>query len=207
MEFVIVAPLYFLLLGGLFYVGEFFLNRLLLNESDAFVTWSVGSRLIPDKTSVGPNLANWLFDANLEMMKLAVDVGPNSLDANAFCRLYAGGVEELELSVPDWIRGMMSMAAFMSGKRQSDFASVKTHAFFSVDDTYCRSASIHRRGDVPTAYDRSRSVPACDLLCREYLQNVLSDSWIENSSEYEGNATLGGDHGGYINRQMIQWGE
>lgn len=193
MEFVIVAPIYVFLLGGLFMVGDLVLNRIRMHIGDHFVTWVGGSRFCPVDDNgersaeiVGKRLRPIFADAiGGAIVEYQVDVTvPGKDDSrrlNSFMALYFGGIVDIPVKVPDWVRGMMSL---LNDGVDEYGRSV------SYDANYPRSFVFHR---LPLAgIDENSSGGAGDGFCRSreslsastvayggYVDNVArADPWI-----------------------------
>ena len=209
MEFVIVAPLYFLLLGGMFYVGEFLLNRVRINIGDNFLTWSVATRLKSAEMPITSYLENWLFSESLEKARLTVDLSSNSSEVNQFCGLFKGGIDRVEIGIPVWAMGMLTMHKIMVGQMLSEDDTAARFDFFDENESNVRAVCLHRFNELDAApgYSRSKDIPARDLLPQNNLANVISDGWINSEVQAKILGTQGTEHGGDIVRRMISWGE
>ena len=205
MEFVVVAPLYFALLGGTFFVGELMLNRIRLQVGDHAGTWMAGTRLM-DRSGGGDAISslmqNWLFHDTHEVAG-AITVEPDSDKLNNFMSMYCGGIKRLSISVPNWMRGMLFMHQAFSGGDMEDLKEKRTYDFFSGEDFH-RSYSFHRNPAWPDTHDRSAS--ALDLVNAGILQNVLGDSWIVAESDVQQTSGSSGG-GGCVNRALSGWSE
>lgn len=207
MEFVIVAPLYFALLGGLFFVGELMLNRFRLMVGDHVGTWLAGTRLMErdgENDAIGPLLQNYLFRDTLELAgNIVVERDPDRL--SYFMALYKGGIKELSVSVPDWVRGMHYMYQCFSGNDNSDLTTKRTYDYLKGED-FRRSFSFHRIAPWAEGYNRAAS--AAELVGNEILSNVLGDNWILSESELsEGRVSQESETSGQVTRQLSEWSE
>lgn len=212
MEFVIVAPLYFLLLGAMFFVGEFMLNRIRLHIGDRCLVWSVADRFTGNSAAwAQPFMMDKLFGSTFEKAILTVDNGANK-QFNNFCQYFQGGITELEIGIPQWAIGMVNMGKVLSGESLTDDDSRSQFPFFQEDDSHDRYAMLSRvpEDSVEVGYSRSRGVFASNLLGNDgYLMNVFLDRWPcapEEFSSSEVNANGENESGNTI-RQMIQFGE
>ena len=201
MEFVIVAPLYFLLLGGLFLIGDLSLNRIRMHIGDQLATWVGASRFCPVNPGVGKDrdsvdrLVALLFgkevgaeigaDGKLKtdgVRWFDVEAYPVG-DGNGFVQSFRGGVTKLPIKVPPWVSGMFNMQDMMTGGGTG--ARFVDPVFFG-GDTY-RSYVVHR---LPVAgmdddseppdddcCNRSRKIPARDVVYAGYVGNVVSEGW------------------------------
>lgn len=194
MEFVLVAPLYFILLGGLFIVGDLTMNNVRRHMGDHFVTWVGGSRFCPvDENGYRTSekvqsILKPLYDLSIggavDGVGFKVDCEDKASgddELNYFMRFYMGRVRKLPVAMPDWARGMLSMEESLSGKDVVDeYATVTLE-----QKNYFRSYSFHRLalsgidgGDpVVDQNSRSRLVPASSLVQSGYLGNVIAEGW------------------------------
>ena len=159
MEFVVVAPLYFILLGGLFILGDLAMNRIRVHMGDHFVTWVGGSRFCPVKPSSKDDkdvdkvqaLLKPLYDLSIggavDEVGFKVDTPSdqrssrwNHTDLNHFMRLYMGRVKRLPLKMPDWARGMFGMQDAVTGTANMDEYETITY----TSDECFRAYSFHR---------------------------------------------------------------
>ncbi len=207
MEFVVVAPLYFLLLGGLFYIGEFALNRVRINVGDQLLTWSVATRFCQDKGGIKQLLTGWLFGDTLEYALLTVNDASQTVGGNAFCSAYVGGIERIEIGMPSWANGMMNMRKAVSGETLAATDLQTRFSYFDDADMSIRTVVMHRIKDFPDEYDRSKNIRACDLMPRNYLVNVFVDSWIHSGGWQKETSPIENVRGGEVVRALIQWGE
>lgn len=202
MEFIIVAPLYFLLLGGMFILGDAALNRIRLHIGDRCVTWAGGDRRFQRfedcvqqlRDAIEPMFV-YSIDAQNPEFRVAREVGDSS-QFNSFCAFYMGAVNELILSIPSWAQGMRDMPEVMANDYDSE--AVSTTEF---DCDYYRSFSFHRlwlRGvddaepNADDAFCRSRLLSANDMVSRGVLENVLAERWIGSAAEPQINTPLRG---------------
>lgn len=198
MEFVIVAPLYFLLLGGLFMIGGLMLNRIRMHVGDHLVTWVGGSRFCPtdSDSSAGEIERSSEKVKELTAQLFGVPIGGMSLDdegfevrltdddqekVNDFMGLYFGGITRLPVNIPAWIRGMMGMQGTMTRDGNSEWLLMDTAEYGCG---YERSYSFHRmfvdfdsKGGSSGNY-RSKFISAADVATRGYLESVLNETWI-----------------------------
>ena len=210
MEFVIVAPLYFLLLGGLFLVGDLILNRSRMHMGDHLATWVGASRFCPRSEggkdrdavdglvqelfgrSVGgvvPHGENGGFDTN--WFDVLEDNSAGKV--NGFMGLFYGGILNLPVKVPDWVRGMIGLHGLTMGKGSNEIFLMKTADFHCGD---YRSYSFHRLPmhgiddtHIPTGEDekvsRSKRIAAGDIVLRGQLDNVIRETWISTGVPFK----------------------
>lgn len=212
MEFVIVAPLYFLLLGGLFMVGGLMLNRIRMHVGDHLVTWVGGSRFCPTdydsatgETRRSPekvkSLTSQLFGVPIGGMSLddegfEVKLSDDNLEkVNDFMGLYFGGITRLPVDIPAWIRGMMGMQGAMATDGNSEWFLMDTAEYGCG---YERAFSFHRMSldfdsekGISGNY-RSKFISAADVATRGYLESVLNERWIGGGSSDAKPATITG---------------
>lgn len=199
MEFVIVAPLYLVLLAGLFAVADLAVSRIRLHISDHFVTWVGGSRFCPlgedglrDGTLVQSQLRT-LYDESIggplqeNFFKVDSD-RDDGTKINAFMGLYKGGVRILLVNVPSWVRGMMSSQDVVMNTGEDPM--LGSTVGFSCD--YERSFCFNRFGLASTPdFNRDRNaVSAQDVATCGYLNNVVSDSWISQVGDGTGSPSM-----------------
>lgn len=205
MEFVVVAPLYFALLGGMFFVGEMALNRFRLLVGDHAGTWLAGTRLM-DKSGggdpIGALMQNFLFLDTHELAG-AISVEPSPDRLNYFMSMYSGGIKRLSVSVPNWMRGMLYMHQALSGGDMRDLREKRTYDFLSSEDFH-RSFSFHRNPSWPASHNRS--APAADIVGNDILMNVLYDSWILSDSSVPASSSTGSGIGA-VTRALSGWSE
>ena len=235
MEFVIVAPLYFALLGGLFFIGELTLNRLRMHIGDHTGTWLGATRLMGYPTDSKGNPLKGDLIAKLLQEKLFLETmeltgrikvnqikedGSDSTKINRFMAMYAGGIEKLSVSLPDWARGMLFMQDAMTGEDTSDFTTKQSYTYFSDAENDWRDFSFHRYthlydGDSPRnpgiGKSNDRAGAAVNLVKGEVLGNVIGDGWIcmpESSTGDSPQVPQGqNDKEGIVTRELSQWGE
>ena len=224
MEFVVVAPLYFILLGGLFIVADLMQNRIRTHIGDIFTTWVGGSRFCPVQDGVrdaecvrqlmvpmfSRSIGGPIPDFEVDRSK---DDGNN---VNQFMALNMGGILKLPVKMPDWARGMFLMQESENGDPSADFSKLATITYESrnsEDGNIYRSFSFHRLGEneVAASYDRSRAVSAEDVIIRGYLDNVLADTWVCNldleSTVGKPTATISAKQGIEKKRNLGMFGE
>ena len=205
MEFVIVAPLYFLLLGGMFMVGDLILNRARMHIGDHLATWVGASRFCPkngngkDKEAVDlfvqelfdraiggivPHGENDGFDTDW----FDVREDHRKSKVNGFMELFYGGIRQLPVKIPNWVRGMVGMHGVMVGEGADEVFLMDT-ADFNCGDW--RSYSFHRLPmhgiddtQDPTGDDekisRSKRIAAGDIAIanRGHVGNVIMETWV-----------------------------
>ena len=206
MEFVVVAPLYFALLGGMFFVGELMLNRYRLAVGDHLGTWLAGTRLMDrsgGNDAIGALFQDYLFRDTHELAG-ELKVGRVAVWNNYFMSMYGGGIQRLSVSVPDWVRGMMYMQQAFSGGDMSDLDTKRTYDYFKGED-YHRSFSLHRVSSWPSSHNRSAS--SFDIVNSDVLMNVLGDSWIFSESDIPQSASSNADGGAVVKRALSMWSE
>jgi len=197
-EFVIVAPLYFVLLGGLLFVGEVSLNRLRMLVGDHAVTWLAATRFTQNRDDIAPLLGDYLFADAMQLVGLGV-VSPDYDKVNGFVAMYKGGIKRLSISMPAWAHGMLSMQEIMTG---GDVAASAVYDYLN-DKDYQRSYSFHRHARYPDNLDRD--VAAESLIQENILMNVLVDDWILSESHVP--ADSASSSMGHITRALSGWSE
>lgn len=229
MEFIIVAPLYFLLLGGLFMVGGLGLNRIRMHVGDHLVTWVGGSRFCPTESGSqsGDAEKSWKKVKELTSQLFECPIGGMSTDdegfevkrpddeptrVNDFMGLYFGGITRLPVNVPSWVRGMMGMQGAMTRDGNSEWFLMETAEY---DCGHDRAYSFHRMGlDFDSKNGGSDSLPyrskfirASDVVSRGYLESVLNENWIGSSSSQRTTVTIGAAQEFPKGRMLGRFGE
>ena len=156
MEWVVMLPIYFSLLGGCFLLGEMIVNRIRLQIGDHAVTWFVGDRM--GQQNITPEDAmSYLFSEKFDGNgKFRVDRGTDSEAMNHFATIYRGGVK-FELALPDWILGPLDLGNVMAEEQSRDIDrngnaflwsrdAANVTLFAQEDDSgkHLRSYSLHR---------------------------------------------------------------
>lgn len=200
MEFLVVLPLYFTLVGGLFFIGELMINRVRLQIGDFAVTW-IGADRFSDPSLCGSAM-EFLFEEKFDGRgTYVVNESEDAEKVNRFCALHLGGVD-LDIVMPSWILGMLFVQDVTTGPVASEGDSeprwdkLDTHSFWMNDEnerkSLFRSFSIHRVLNDDMNYERARKHEiagvergriAADLLVNNVLLNVLSDRWVNNVEE------------------------
>ena len=185
MEFIIVAPLYFALLGGLFFVGELGLNRIRLHVGEHTGTW-LGGTLRSADSPIGLHLRKDLFKDTMELVgEIRVDRDEyNRANAvNNFVALFKGGMRDLKVSMPDWARGMLFMQQAMGDGDTTDLTTKKTYAYFEGAKDVYRSFSFHRftNGEEGRGWN---ALSAEQLVTDGELSTIVADTWICSDEGY-----------------------
>lgn len=204
MEFIIVAPLYFILLGGLFIVGDLAMNKVRFHIGEHFVTWIGASRHCPVSGARRDpeQIKAWVKPMYDLSIGGAIDNAGFRVDTpeedtvsqyfhNHFMQFYMGRIKQLPVKMPDWARAMLSIGDVMQGNAIND--EYATVSFESVESFH--SYSFHRlplAGIDTKAYDsysRSKDIPASQVVGDEILSNVVgADAWVNNLDEDRGGA-------------------
>ena len=230
MEFVLVAPLYFALLGGLFFVGELTLNRVRMHIGDHTGTWLGATRLMwspvdSDGESLKGNaiaklLQEKLFFETMELTgRIWVDQVQDAGKINSFMAMYKGGVDKLSVSLPDWARGMLFMQDAVSDQDMTELMTKQSYTYFSDGNDSFRAFSFHRfaplyEGDTPwnpgTGIAGDRADSAVNLV-DGVLANIIPSKWICNASDDDGVSTEAASsaqtNNEPYNRQLSDFGE
>lgn len=156
MEWVVMLPIYFSLMGGCFLLGEIIVNRIRLQIGDHAVTWLVGDRM--GQQNITPEGAmSYLFSEKFDGNgKFRVDRGTDSEAMNHFATIYRGGVK-FDLALPDWILGPLDHGNIMAEESSHyidaegrsflwsrDAANVTLFAQEDESGRHLRSYSLHR---------------------------------------------------------------
>ena len=211
MEFVVVLPLYCALLGGMFFVGELMVNRIRLHVGDQVGTVMAATRLFQvssdsEDDPIVTTLGKYVFGDTLELAgEITVGRDPKSL--NGFMAMWAGGVKRLDVSAPDWMRGMLYMHESFNGSDMEDLKTKRVYSYLPGED-YRRSVSFHRNSAWSEALNRSAT--SGEVVCYGILVNVLSDNWILSESEAKISAIDADTRANgvsVVSRCLSQWGE
>ena len=211
MEFIVVAPLYFVLLGGLFILGDLVVNRIRIHMGDHFVTWVAGSRFCPvdesgDKDSEKVRaLLKPLYDLSIggspDDVGFKVDyyegdtTSASNTRLNHFMGFYMGRIKRLSLKIPNWATGMFAMQEVMTSSADANRYSTINYQ----SDECFRSYSFHRlpltgidKNEASSSrdgYSRSRDVSSDELVHDGYISRVVSDYWISDPGYGNGTAS------------------
>lgn len=214
MEFVVVAPLYFILLGGLFMVGDLVTNRVRFHIGEHFVTWVGASRFCPvvkdgaNKGDKDPEQVKALIKPmyDLSIGGAVDDAGfrvdtPEEMSSqgqiyhNNFMQFYMGRIKSIPIAMPEWARGMYQMENAMQGSSDMDEYSSVVYERKGED---FHSYSFHRlllpgidddNFNAIDNYSRSKAVSAGQLAADEdnILSNVIGgDKWVNELGEENG---------------------
>lgn len=205
MEFVVVAPLYFILLGGLFMVGDLVVNRVRFHIGEHFVTWVGASRHRPpgktkeEQANKIKALVKPMYDLSIagaiDNAGFRIDTPNPSTEQifhNSFMQFYMGRINQLPINMPEWARGMLEMENAMQGNANMDEYSTVN---FKTKEVVFHSFSFHRRelsgidNDIFDNYSRSKDVSAGQLATDEdnILSNVITgERWVNELSEENG---------------------
>lgn len=194
MEFVLVAPLYFLLLGGLFLVADLSVNKMRMQIGDELVTWVGASRFCPHGEDGGRDAGKVaeLLVALFERSIGGTDAGfkvnaatDEALHLNDFMSCYSGGIVKLPVQVPGWVRGMMLLCGLMSGTSDPDSgwfnrSEIEMNCDFPRVFVFHRHAlsGLDRDSDPSDPRSRDRAIPEREVVSGGYLGRVLDDDWI-----------------------------
>lgn len=203
MEFLVVAPVYLVLLGGMFILGDLMLNRIRMHIGDRYVTWVGGSRYCPvtedadgkkraDDKWVGESLRP-LFARSIGG-EAAVDFKADRKDddgvqINDFMALYMGGVTNMTVSLPGWATGMMSAVSIFEGDGSTVAADDYSKPQYDVN--YFRTF-VFLRGFAPERLNKD--VDAGEMISRR-LANAVNDTWI-NEKDDSGGTQMPEDNSG-----------
>lgn len=224
MEFVVVAPLYFVLLGGLFMVADLMVNKMRMHFGDHLVTWVAGSRFCPSQGPNGEDAATFVNGLVKTMFERSIGGAPgddfhvdreigSGMKVNSFMALDMGCIDSLPIKMPSWARGMFAMQEVMTGDKVSELAAQNE---FRYKCDFFRSFSFHRLalsgidagGGAVDGYSRAKNIPIAYTLVSGNLDQILSDRWI-GSEEEGGGVTSGGSgaNGFSTQRTLVQYGE
>ena len=179
MEGVLVLPLYLMLLGALFIVGDLAMGRLALLAGERAVTWLAGDRFGNDPdpaVQAAMDVSSMTLEGGeaVEAVRGEKRIGNHWLDA------YQGYIV-LGVHVPYWVE----LANADHGTRPREGAGNGELPFrdgyvLPDEDTgggnrYWRSCVVRRLEDAGEAYDRSAS--AVQLLAN-VERNVVGEPWV-----------------------------
>ncbi len=213
MEFVLVAPLYLMLLGGLFMVGGLMLNRLRMHVGDHLVTWVGGSRFCPMDEDGNPS-GEKVEELTLQLFRIPIGgplvneqgfdvkkVDEDPAKINDFMALFFGGIKRLPLDVPSWIRGMLGLHGVMMHEGDNEWFLMETSEY---NAGYDRSFSFHR---LPMGDDSNRSstVSSADLVTAGYLEAVLQEGWIGKETTSTVNETTSDEKQEFPKGRQLGW--
>lgn len=235
MEFIIVAPLYFLLLGGMFIVGDAALARIRIHLADHLVTWLGGDRRFTkfNDSSEALRLAKKAV-ATVFSRTMSADAPTFFVDrskgkhknVNDFCALYMGMVDSLELPIPNWISGAFDMYRVMSKEEkwwnpngeEYDLAGGKSTGFdfrdYEKNENY-RAYAFHRlwldgvddEQGGRNSSSRAKSISAGELVMDGHLVKTLNEPWISTGGNDEEISIGASDKMSAISRMLGEYGE
>ena len=171
MEFVIVAPLYLILIGGAAAVFDLSIGRCRLHMADRYFTWMYASRWCPSDKLVDDAFLNGVYGRTFSpapeaMHYEVVESRPDGVAwQNAFAFLAAGGQRDYTIKLPSWIRTMMAL-------QDSSSMPADGEVKFSCD--YNRVFCLHRT----PANMRGDEISAHALVVRGMAGNIANDFWI-----------------------------
>ncbi len=122
METVLVIPLYMIMLGGIFWIGELMIARQKLVIADRYIAWNKGLRY-DDKGQIDSGTIRKLYfsepgGAPLENQRVTSSVGTI---ADTFDWSHAAeGQAKLDIEMPDWTRFMFNAGRAMYNSGEPD---------------------------------------------------------------------------------------
>lgn len=120
MECVVMLPMYFALLGGLFLVGEIAVNNMRVEMGDSIVTGLAADRIAP--AIIPDDAMTYLFQEKISGhgdYEVDSDSGSGNNEVNHFSAKYMGFVS-FGLYLPDWVRGWLSLGNVMAEEKHRD---------------------------------------------------------------------------------------
>ena len=108
METVIAIPLYFILLGGIMWIGDLMIARTKLVIADRYAVWNYGCRYEPGGYS-GGMIHSRFFDASEFKQVSGVTTEKTEYDWSQ----KASGEVRLQMRMPDWTRFMFNAGSVM----------------------------------------------------------------------------------------------
>ena len=217
-EFLIVAPLYLLLMGGLLLSHDMLRVKNKILMVDDFVTVTGTHRMMRDSGDAITKHVNGVWGdfqpqtVNVPLM-IANEYQSNNGKklVNKWNAVYAGRVD-VEYKLPYLIHSMLSMQRIIFGDESWPeqptsfrfYADPKTGAFPAEND--CRYHVIQRHwvqgGD--KKFDRSQS--AEKLVTNGVMANVLQDQWLF-TDEVKGVSTSGDENASSYKQQLAEYAE
>lgn len=205
-EFIIVAPLYFLLFGGLLLFNDMLRLKNKITMLDMFVTIAGTNRLMKESGSA----------LKPKIEKVFQSFAPQSVSSpNAFGNLYEsndgtvlsnhwnavyGGRIDVAYKLPTTVNALLSAQRLVSGDEK--YHKTPTEYRFYTDSTTgefpdekeCRFHLIERHWQPGSGDDFDRTADAKDLLGDDVLKNVIGDAWLFtedtlSASEASGNTS------------------
>lgn len=122
METVLVIPLYLVLIGGIFWLGELMLAKQKLVIADRYAAWNLGNR---HRSGVSPQT----IQNELQQSLFPSDrVGQQSIDAvttrqageNSDWSGPVGATVKLKVAMPSWTKGWLKLASVLWGGKMPD---------------------------------------------------------------------------------------
>ena len=110
METVLVIPLYMILLGGIFWIGDLIATRQQLVVAERYVAWNKGLRY-DDKGEIDTGTLHKLFFTDAEGAPdpfHTPTLGDGKIDATFDWSHAASGQVTLKVKLPDWLRYMFN---------------------------------------------------------------------------------------------------
>ena len=111
METVIAIPLYLIMLGGIFWIGDLTLTRQQLLVADRYVAWNRGLRY-GDKGAVDAGAVHALLFSDkggTPSPEHVPTASQTSIDADRDWSHVASGQVTLRVSMPDWVQSMANL--------------------------------------------------------------------------------------------------
>jgi hypothetical protein len=118
METVIAIPLYMILLGGIFWIGDLAITRMRLVAADRYVAWNKGLRY-DDRGKVNASDIHELFLSDKYGIKSQYH--QPSVRASQIQKTYdwshmANGQVSARVQMPDWVYGMINAMRLHTGR-------------------------------------------------------------------------------------------
>jgi hypothetical protein len=217
-EFLIVAPLYLLLLGGLLLCNDMMRLKLKIQTLDCLVTLTGTHRLMRgdgDKLAAQVNKTWGDFMPKSVKTPLMLANEYQSSEgktlSNKWNAVYAGRVDA-EYHLPTMINALLSVQRIVFGDENYPehpqvfrfYADSKTGQF--PPENVCRFHTIQRHwttGGGDADYDRMAD--AYKLVCDQIMSNVLQDGWLF-AEEVQGVTSASGNDATY-SQQLADYAE
>jgi Flp pilus assembly protein TadG len=115
LETVIAVPLFMLLIGGIMWSGQLIYDKQKLVIADRYVVWNAGNRYAQNNNNAQSDVQNRFFpDATAESVTVPA---PQKSDSANWSYSVQSHVK-LDVTMPDWTRGMLLADAIMTGRMQ-----------------------------------------------------------------------------------------
>ena len=216
-EFLLVAPMYLVLFGGLLLSHDMLRVKNKILMLDEFVTVTGTHRLLRDS---GAEITKQVTKTWGDFMPKSVSTPlmiANQYEssegkhlANNWNAVYAGRVD-VEYKVPENVHALLSIQRIVFGDKDTPpaptsfkfFADAKTGQF--PDERECRFHVIQRHWTPGGKMEYDRSAEASKLISNGVMSNVLKDPWLFTKSA-QGVSSVQGNDANY-KQQLAKYAE